>query len=180
MASFQCSPPVWLPVWGGVHTSGSSLLSYFSESGGFLCSVREQRGWAPCEALRAAPVEAQRSSKETQHSCAPECYPHTPVLCFLQTSSVCVFPHFPHSQSKLSQCEEALLKIQMLPLPLPDFQVLSWGPVNCMPFKMHFQHFKDKMIARKFISTCGAEYLVRQSQIDSKKAVKPKLGHRQV
>lgn len=78
-----------------------------------------------------------RSSEELHRDtalCAPECYPHTPVLCFLQTFSVCVFPHFPHSQSKSSQCEEALLKIQMLPLPLPDFEALSWGPVNCIPF----------------------------------------------
>lgn len=28
---FQCFPPVWLPVWGGVHTSRTSLQSSLSE-----------------------------------------------------------------------------------------------------------------------------------------------------
>lgn len=93
MASFQCFPPVWLPVWGGVHTSGRSLLSSLSKSGGFLCLVREQRGWAPCEALRAAPVEDQRSSTETQCSVLQNAT-HT-LLC-------CVFSRHPRFVSFLT------------------------------------------------------------------------------
>lgn len=148
MASFQCFPPVWLPVWGGVHMSGSSLLSSFSKSGSFLCLVREQRGWAPCEALRAGPVEAQR-----RHSalCSKMLPTHSCAMFSPDILNLCLFS-LP-SQSKLFQCEEALLKIQMLPLPLPDFEVLSWGLVKRMSFKMHFQHLKNKITARKFIST---------------------------
>lgn len=56
------------------------------------------------------------------------------------------------SLSYLSQCQEAFLKIQLLPLPLSVFQELSWGPINCIPFQMHCQHLKNKMSASKFIS----------------------------
>lgn len=130
------------------------MLFFFSKSGGFLDSARGQRGCARSEAFRAAPRGAQRSSMETQH---PMLQP-SPT----RTASCCILSRRPQfvpflisrtgNLSYLSQCQEAFLKIQLLPLPLSVFQELSWGPINCIPFQMHFQHLKNKMSASKFIS----------------------------
>lgn len=66
------------------------MLFFFSKSGGFLCSVRGQRGWTPSEALRAAPVDAQRSSMEAQHRVLQP--PTHTLLCHIFSRRPCFVP----------------------------------------------------------------------------------------